>query len=83
MSNCLDNLRDPDCARLVVAPPAGTQDRLAAPLDVEFLLESLSPGVVRRNLIIPTYEHLDFIWGIDAVDMLYEDVIRFLQQVVS
>ncbi|PNH09594.1 Lipase member K [Tetrabaena socialis] len=57
---------------------SGTQDRLSTPTDVEYLLESLAPGVVRRSTVIPTYEHLDFIWGTDVNHALYDDVLRFL-----
>jgi hypothetical protein len=42
--------------------PAGSQDRLSDLLDIEYLLESLPPAVVRRARVLPSYEHLDFIW---------------------
>ncbi|PNW75052.1 hypothetical protein CHLRE_12g498750v5 [Chlamydomonas reinhardtii] len=57
---------------------SGTKDRLSDPLDMEYLMESLAPGVVRAARVLPAYEHLDFIWGIDARDALYDDVLRFL-----
>ena len=41
---------------------AGGNDRLATPLDTEFLLESLGPGVAVEVHTEPSYEHLDFIW---------------------
>ncbi|GFR43550.1 hypothetical protein Agub_g4643 [Astrephomene gubernaculifera] len=57
---------------------SGSQDRLSTPIDLEYLLESLGPGVVRLARNIPSYEHLDFIWGSDAREALYEEVLRFL-----
>ena len=57
---------------------AGTRDRLATPIDLEYLRESLGPGVVKRAKNLEEYEHLDFIWGIDAKEALYDDVLRFL-----
>ncbi|KAG2445724.1 hypothetical protein HXX76_000330 [Chlamydomonas incerta] len=57
---------------------SGSKDRLSDPLDMEYLVESLAPGVVRAARVLPAYEHLDFIWGIDAREELYGDVLRFL-----
>ncbi|GIL46967.1 hypothetical protein Vafri_3829 [Volvox africanus] len=56
----------------------GTHDRLSTPLDLEYLRESLGPGVVKLSKNLEAYEHLDFIWGIDAKELLYDDVLRFL-----
>lgn len=85
----------------------GGQDRLADPLDLEYLRESLGEGVVVQELNVPKvarivkaccrelhmrsvmnyvvylphlqYEHLDFIWGEDAADLVYSRVIRELK----
>lgn len=48
-------------------------------MDVEYLLESLGPGVVKLARNLDAYEHLDFIWGIDAKEAIYDDVLRFLK----
>ncbi|EFJ50873.1 hypothetical protein VOLCADRAFT_43059, partial [Volvox carteri f. nagariensis] len=56
----------------------GSCDRLSTPIDLEYLLESLGPGVVQLSKNLEAYEHLDFIWGIDAKEALYDDVLRFL-----
>mmetsp|Transcript_11111 Transcript_11111/g.23956 ORF Transcript_11111/g.23956 Transcript_11111/m.23956 type:complete len:469 (+) Transcript_11111:194-1600(+) len=59
---------------------SGGHDRLADPLDVEFLLESLKEGVVTNEVIIHEYEHLDFIWGLSAKQLVYEPIIQLLSQ---
>ncbi|KXZ43315.1 hypothetical protein GPECTOR_94g637 [Gonium pectorale] len=64
--------------RTPLAVISGSQDTLAAPLDVEYLLESLGPGVAKLVKNLDSYDHLDFIWGINAKDLLYSDVLRFL-----
>ncbi|GIL70707.1 hypothetical protein Vretimale_3817 [Volvox reticuliferus] len=56
----------------------GSQDRLSTPLDLEYLRESLGPGVLKLSKNLEAYEHLDFVWGIDAKKLLYGDVLRFL-----
>ncbi|KAG2485847.1 hypothetical protein HYH03_015430 [Edaphochlamys debaryana] len=57
---------------------SGLQDRMSTPLDLEYLRESLGAGVVRLATVLEAYEHLDFVWGIDAKEALYDDVMRFL-----
>ena len=44
---------------------SGTSDRLADPTDVAWLRDTLTPGVLVHNDIIPEYGHLTFIWGKD------------------
>ena len=53
---------------------------MSDPLDVEFLREALSAGVVRREVHVEEYEHLDFVWGDDANRRLYRPVLDFLRQ---
>eukprot|EP00201_Polytomella_parva_P004498 CAMPEP_0175078932 /NCGR_PEP_ID=MMETSP0052_2-20121109/24488_1 /TAXON_ID=51329 ORGANISM="Polytomella parva, Strain SAG 63-3" /NCGR_SAMPLE_ID=MMETSP0052_2 /ASSEMBLY_ACC=CAM_ASM_000194 /LENGTH=306 /DNA_ID=CAMNT_0016349099 /DNA_START=482 /DNA_END=1399 /DNA_ORIENTATION=- len=59
----------------------GGQDRLATPMDDEFLLESLWPGVVQSIQRDPDYEHLDYIWGKNAPERVYDKVIEIIEQV--
>lgn len=67
-------------ARLAAPPRAGGNDRLSTETDVEYLRESLRAGVVVRTRDEPSYEHLDFIWGVNAWERLYADVMAFLAE---
>ena len=49
-------------------------------MDVEYLVEALPPGVVRVMHSEPSYEHLDFTWGVNARHRIYHRVLSFLQQ---
>ncbi|KAK7502443.1 hypothetical protein BaRGS_00006396 [Batillaria attramentaria] len=51
----------------------GTDDRLADPADVTWLRAQL-PNIV-EDKVIPGFEHLDFIWGMDAPKYCYFDLI--------
>jgi hypothetical protein len=62
----------------VIAP--GGQDRLADPLDVEFLREVLAPGVVVYYRRVPHYQHLDYDWGQDAHELIFPAIVRLLKQ---
>ena len=54
----------------------GGNDWLADPTDVKLLVDELPKGVVKSIKFIPDWMHLDFIWGIDAPKMVYNDLIR-------
>ena len=51
----------------------GSQDWLADPADVAHLIPQLRNLVAVKNM--PNYQHLDFIWAKNAVDMIYNDII--------
>ncbi len=54
----------------------GTQDWLADPQDLEWLipkLNSTSSLIYHKN--IDYYDHLDFIWGLDAAIVVYPEII--------
>ena len=55
----------------------GENDWLADPKDVENLIPKL------QNLIhsaeIPKWNHLDFIWGLDAATLVYKEIIAYIQ----
>lgn len=66
---------------LVTVPTAlfyGDQDDLADTTDVRTLL-SLLPNIVFVNEQ-PTYAHLDFVWGVNAKDLIYPSVVKLLNQ---
>ena len=54
----------------------GGEDWLADPTDVAGLVPILhKSGVLRRQINISYYDHLDFIWGLDAYDMVYKHIL--------
>jgi hypothetical protein len=60
--------------------PPGGQDRLADPADVSLLLSELSPGCLAARHHDPDYAHLDYLWGINAPQRIYNDVMRLLAE---
>lgn len=67
----------------VIAPTAlytGGRDKLADPTDVTKIKEQMNPSKIVHEFNIDEYEHMDFIWGLDAHQKLYPDVVELLQK---
>ncbi|XP_070545445.1 gastric triacylglycerol lipase-like isoform X2 [Ptychodera flava] len=64
--------------KVPVAVFSGDWDALADPKDVELLIPKLKSLVYSRS--IPKFDHIDFIWAVDAATVLYKDVIKLLQK---
>lgn len=57
----------------------GGNDWLADPTDVAELIPKIkSVTIYDKN--IPQYEHLDFLWGLDAATDVYEEAIAIMKQ---
>ncbi|KAG9267707.1 lysosomal acid lipase/cholesteryl ester hydrolase-like isoform X1 [Astyanax mexicanus] len=57
---------------------SGGRDILADPLDVAMLLPQISNLVQHRR--IEHWGHMDFIWGLDAPQTLYNEIIKMMKE---
>uniref|UniRef100_A0A4X2M2P1 Lipase n=1 Tax=Vombatus ursinus TaxID=29139 RepID=A0A4X2M2P1_VOMUR len=62
-------------------PWSGGNDWLLSPKDVEDLLHQL-PNLVYHKMI-PSHNHLDFIWGMDPQEQIYDDLVEMMTQNAS
>eukprot|EP00008_Paramoeba_atlantica_P013433 CAMPEP_0201489392 /NCGR_PEP_ID=MMETSP0151_2-20130828/22630_1 /ASSEMBLY_ACC=CAM_ASM_000257 /TAXON_ID=200890 /ORGANISM="Paramoeba atlantica, Strain 621/1 / CCAP 1560/9" /LENGTH=407 /DNA_ID=CAMNT_0047874979 /DNA_START=95 /DNA_END=1318 /DNA_ORIENTATION=+ len=56
---------------------SGSKDKLADPLDVQYLAGQIPGGPVQWKIIEP-YAHLDFVWATDANVEVYDDILNLL-----
>ena len=59
---------------------AGGADLLSDSRDIDALTSALPPEYLAEVLIEPSYEHLDFVWGMDAHVLIYPSIRRLLQR---
>ena len=43
------------------------------------ITEQMNPKFLVHQLNIDKYEHMDFVWGLDAASLLYPDVLAQIQ----
>ena len=48
--------------------------------DIEALTNALPKDFIAQVLIEPSYEHLDFVWGMDAHVLIYPSIKRLLSR---
>lgn len=70
-------LYDATAMHVPVALYWAQNDWLADPTDVRMLLKLLPNQLY--NKYIPHWDHLDFIWGLDAATVVYDDVIAHIR----
>ncbi|XP_004440045.1 PREDICTED: gastric triacylglycerol lipase isoform X1 [Ceratotherium simum simum] len=61
-----------------IAVWSGGNDWLADPQDVDLLLPKLPNLIYQRK--IPPYNHLDFIWAMDAPQEVYNEIISMMKE---
>ncbi len=47
--------------------------------DVQLLMDKLTKGQLRGSFYIPKWNHLDFIWGVDAASVVYSQILNILK----
>ncbi|XP_065198146.1 gastric triacylglycerol lipase-like [Sycon ciliatum] len=57
---------------------SGGKDILADPTDVASLKPRLQN--LKGSVYIPPFEHLDFVWGLQAADLVYKPIIKILAE---
>ena len=57
----------------------GMQDWLADPTDVEWLIPKLTK-TLQDNRKYNDYDHMDFIWGMDAPSRVYKPILDDLKK---
>lgn len=57
---------------------SGGQDTLADPKDVAVLITQVSHLIFHQH--IDHWEHLDFIWGLDAPQLMFPSILKLLQE---
>jgi lysosomal acid lipase/cholesteryl ester hydrolase len=59
---------------------AGSNDALADPQDVEILLSQIPAATVVNTTYVAGYNHMDFVWGLDAHTRVYPSIIQLIAQ---
>lgn len=59
---------------------SGGKDKLADPSDVQKTASQLNQTLIKYQTEIDYYEHMDFVWGLDASTVLYPEIISLLRQ---
>ncbi len=57
---------------------SGGEDWLADPDDVTYIFDNLQSLVFKKY--IPDYNHLDFVWALTANTIIYQDLLKLIQQ---
>ncbi|KYR00533.1 carboxylic ester hydrolase [Tieghemostelium lacteum] len=61
-----------------IALYSGTLDELADPIDVKQLVSLLPTSSILNWMIIDDYAHLDYVWALDAHQIIYTDILSIM-----
>jgi len=61
---------------------SGKQDVFSTTIDVANLAKNLPAGTLKHSQIIDNYAHVDFVWSLDANQLIYSKIIEHLNQYV-
>lgn len=53
-------------------------DWLADPEDVKYLTSNLPDIVLNERIPLPSFNHIDFLWGLDADTLVYSKLVPLL-----
>jgi pimeloyl-ACP methyl ester carboxylesterase len=59
---------------------SGTNDWLADPKDVARLVSEMNPEYLVDHIVVDGYAHLDFVWGMHAHTLVYDDLVQRIQK---
>lgn len=56
-------------------------DKLVSPFDIQMLIPKLSNShVYVHNINDKEFNHVDYLWGIDAASLIYSKIIQFFKK---
>jgi lysosomal acid lipase/cholesteryl ester hydrolase len=58
----------------------GANDRATAPVDVDRIAKQLNSLRSSYKVPAPEYNHIDFIWAIDAYELVYSKVLQNMKK---
>jgi len=61
----------------------GGNDDIADPEDVKNLITSLAPGVLKKRVHMEDYGHMDFVWAMNAAEVLYPQLLSAMNTFTS
>lgn len=58
----------------------GMNDWLADPKDVEYLINTLPRIILNYKVPLANFNHIDFLWGLDADTLVYKQIFKLLKK---
>jgi pimeloyl-ACP methyl ester carboxylesterase len=59
---------------------SGGEDWLADPTDADYIYDNIDPKTLVFRKTIPNYNHMDFVWGLSANNLIYTDLLNQMQK---
>ena len=58
----------------------GGVDALVSTADAEILVSQIPPHLIVHQQTIPSYNHMELVWGLDAHQLVYESVVQLVKK---